>query len=156
MDNSQTRCCPSVNLQSWDKKEITLNNKLFIKDRVTNFFNIPLNFKSVIVRNVSKVSKGALPPEPMILSDEKSFWRSDIYIEVNKNVPGAEMVKLSGTFSTQVFKGPHKNICQWIKQTAGYVREKGKNKKKLYYFYTICPRCAKFYGKNYVVLLAQT
>jgi hypothetical protein len=36
-----------------------------------------------------------------------------------------------------------------------YVRERGKTLKKLYFFYTTCPKCAKYYGKNYVVLLAQ-
>jgi len=27
--------------------------------------------------------------------------------------------------------------------------------RKLYFFYTTCPRCAQKYGKNYVVILAQ-
>jgi hypothetical protein len=36
-----------------------------------------------------------------------------------------------------------------------YVREQRKELKKLYFFYTTCPKCAKYYGKNYVVLLAQ-
>jgi len=36
-----------------------------------------------------------------------------------------------------------------------YVADKGKTLKKLYFSYTICPRCAKAYGKNYVVLFAQ-
>jgi hypothetical protein len=35
-----------------------------------------------------------------------------------------------------------------------YVQSKGKEPKKLYFFYTTCPRCAKVYGKNYTVLLA--
>jgi len=26
---------------------------------------------------------------------------------------------------------------------------------KLFFFYTTCPKCAKAYGKNYVVLLAK-
>jgi hypothetical protein len=36
-----------------------------------------------------------------------------------------------------------------------YVRQREKQLKKLYFFYTTCPKCAKYYGKNYVVLLAQ-
>jgi hypothetical protein len=36
-----------------------------------------------------------------------------------------------------------------------YVKAKGKALQKLYFFYTTCPKCAKKYGKNYVVLLAQ-
>ena len=36
-----------------------------------------------------------------------------------------------------------------------YVASKQKEVQKLYFFYTTCPKCAKVYGKNYVVLLAQ-
>jgi len=36
-----------------------------------------------------------------------------------------------------------------------YVKSKNKDLKKLYFYYTTCPKCAKIYGKNYVVLLAQ-
>jgi hypothetical protein len=98
---------------------------------------------------------GALAPEPILLSDEKSLWSADIYIAVSKDVPGAEMVRISGTFLSQVFEGPYKNARQWIQQMTDYVREKGKTLKKLYFFYTTCPKCAKYYGKNYVVLLVQ-
>jgi len=37
----------------------------------------------------------------------------------------------------------------------GYVTSKGKELKKMYFFYTTCPKCAEFYGKNYTVVLAQ-
>jgi hypothetical protein len=36
-----------------------------------------------------------------------------------------------------------------------HVASKQKAMQKLYFFYTTCPKCAKAYGKNYVVLLAQ-
>jgi hypothetical protein len=97
----------------------------------------------------------ALAQEPMVLSDDNSLWGADVYIAVSKDVLGAEMVKLSGTFLSEVFEGPYKNIRQWINQMTDYVRERGKTLKKLYFFYTTCPKCAKYYGKNYVVLLAQ-
>jgi NMD protein affecting ribosome stability and mRNA decay len=38
----------------------------------------------------------------------------------------------------------------------GFVRSKGKDVRKMYFFYTTCPKCAKKYGKNYVAILAQT
>jgi len=38
---------------------------------------------------------------------------------------------------------------------ADYVSRKGKTSKKTYFFYATCPKCAKYYGKNYVVILAQ-
>ena len=31
----------------------------------------------------------------------------------------------------------------------------GRQPGRIYHFYTTCPRCAKYYGKNYTVLLAQ-
>jgi hypothetical protein len=36
-----------------------------------------------------------------------------------------------------------------------YVKSRGREVKKLYFYYTTCPKCAKKYGKNYVVLLAE-
>jgi hypothetical protein len=36
-----------------------------------------------------------------------------------------------------------------------YVEAQGKELKKMYFYYTTCPKCAKEYGKNYVVILAQ-
>ena len=154
--DSETGCCPRFNPDPWDKKEITFKDKLFIKDHVISFLHIPLNFGRVMVRNMERISKaGALADVPMVLSDEKSLWGADIYIAVSKDVPGTEIVKLSGTFLSQVFEGPYKNIRQWIKEMFDYVRKQGKELKKLYFFYTTCPKCAKYYGKNYVVLLAQ-
>ena len=36
-----------------------------------------------------------------------------------------------------------------------FVKGKGKPPQKLYFNYTTCPKCAKKYGKNYVVILAK-
>ena len=44
---------------------------------------------------------------------------------------------------------------QWITEMKNYVNGKGKTIRKQYFFYTTCPKCAKKYGKNYVVILAQ-
>jgi hypothetical protein len=35
------------------------------------------------------------------------------------------------------------------------VSREGKHLRKLYFFYTTCPRCAKHFGKNYVVAFAE-
>ena len=155
-DNSETGCCPRFQPDPWNKKEVTFEEKLFVKDHVVSFLHIQLNFGKVMVRNMEKIKEaGALSEEVMVLSDEKSLWGADVYIAVAKDVPGAEMAKISGTFLTQVFEGPYKNMRQWIKQMTDYVFAHGKELQKLYFFYTTCPKCAKYYGKNYVVLLAQ-
>lgn len=80
---------------------------------------------------------------------------ADVYISVSKNVPGARMATMSGTSLAKVFEGPYRNIRKWIEEMKFFVKSKGKTLRKLYFYYTTCPKCSKKYGKNYVVLLAQ-
>ncbi len=155
-ENSETGCCPRFNPEPWDQKEVTFQDRLFVKDHVRSFFHIPLNFGKMMVRNMERIQRaGALAPEPLMLSDEKSLWGADVYIAVSKDVPGAEMVRISGTFLTKVFEGPYKDAGKWAAAMTQYVKAKARQMKKMYFFYTTCPKCAKFYGKNYTVILAQ-
>ena len=154
--DSETGCCPRFDPEPWQEKKVTFDNRLFVKDRVCSFFHIPLNFGRVMVRNMKKIAAAeALADSPLMLSDENSLWGADVYIAVGKDVPTAETVRLSGTFLTKVFEGPYKDIRKWISQMQEYVQSKSKDIKKLYFFYTTCPKCARHYGRNYVVLLAQ-
>ena len=151
-----TGCCDPFNPEPWQEKEITWNEKTFVKDKVTNFLHIPLNFGKKVTRNMALIEKAnAKAPYQLMLTDEKSPWGSDIYIEVSGDVPGADMAKLSGKFLTKVFEGPYQNAGKWAVEMKDYVASKGKELKKLYFSYTTCPKCAKAYGKNYVVLFAQ-
>ncbi|MCX6695544.1 MAG: hypothetical protein NTU61_04550, partial [Candidatus Altiarchaeota archaeon] len=140
----------------WDGKEINWAGKMFLKDHYKSFLHIPLNFDKVIVKDMERIeAAGALPPEPLMMVDDKSMWGSDIYIAVGGEVPGAETVRMSGTFLSKVFEGPYQNAGKWAKEMKEHVKSKGKELKKMYSFYTTCPSCAKFYGKNYVVILAE-
>ncbi len=155
-EKNETGCCPRFNPEPWNEKEITFRDKLFIKDHVTSFMHIPLNFGKVMTRCMDKIHKaGAFSQEQIVLSDEKSLWGADVYVAVTKEVPGAEMAKISGTFLSKTFEGPYKNMSGWIQQMHAYVSSKTKQMKKMYFYYTTCPKCAKVYGKNYVVILAQ-
>ena len=97
----------------------------------------------------------AKAPQQLMLTDEKSLWGSDIYIDATREVAGARMATISGTFLTKVFEGPYQNAGKWAKDMAEYVKSKNKNLKKIYFSYTTCPACAKAYEKNYVVLFAE-
>lgn len=107
-------------------------------------------------KNIKKIEQtNALATDMFVLSDDKSLWRSDLYISVSKEVPGADMAKVPGTFMTKVFEGPYKDACKWAKEMKANVESKGKRVKKLLFFYITCPKCARVYGKNYTILLAQ-
>jgi len=149
-------CCPRFDPQPWDGKELSWKDRKFVKDRVRSFLHIPLNFGSVMVRNMKRIeAAGAKPDEMIVLSDENSLWGADVYISVSKEIPNADNVTISGTFLSKVFEGPYQHVHKWIEETKTFVASRGRELKKLYCYYTTCPKCAKKYGKNYVVILAQ-
>ena len=154
---SETGCCPRFDPTGWDDKEFTWRDKRFIKDKVFCLFHIPLTFGKAMIRCTEKIEKADAftPQPPMCLSDHTSPWNIDLYIEVAQEVPGAENVMRSGTYLSKVFEGPFKETRNWCKQMEEWVTGKGKEMKKMLMYYTTCPRCAKHYGKNYVVLFAQ-
>jgi hypothetical protein len=151
-----TGCCEPFDPTPWQEKEITYKDKIFVKDHVMSFLHMPLNMGKKIVKNMALIDKaGAKAPHQLMLTDEKSLWGADIYIDVAKDVPGAKMATISGTFLTKVFEGPYQNAGKWAKEMNEYVKSQGKQMNKLFFSYTTCPKCAKAYGKNYVVLFAQ-
>ncbi|HSB46783.1 MAG TPA: hydrolase [Candidatus Bilamarchaeum sp.] len=154
--DSETGCCKRFDPGPWDGKAITFREKLFLRERTVSFMHIPLNFGSVMARSMDKIAgAGALSDEPLMMCDESSLWGADVFIAVSRPVPGARMEKLSGTFLAKAFEGPFSDIGKWVKRMEAHVAAKGERMKKLYFFYTTCPACAKAYGKNYVVLMAQ-
>ncbi len=151
-----TGCCEPFDPVPWQEKEIVWKDKIFVKDHITSFLHIPLNFGQIVVKNMELIEKaGAKSPYQLMLTDETSLWGADIYIAVSKNVFGAKMATLSGTFLTKVFEGPYQNVGKWAQEMKDYVASKNKQLKKLYFSYTTCPKCAKAYGKNYVVIFAE-
>jgi hypothetical protein len=62
-EDSETGCCPRFDPGPWDEKEVTFQDKLFIKDHVRSFFHIPLNFGKVMVKNMEMIQQAdALVP----------------------------------------------------------------------------------------------
>jgi hypothetical protein len=103
-----------------------------------------------------KVEKsGAKIPDWLGLSEHTSKWNMDIYLAVDREVPGTENVTLSGKFLSKVYEGSFKDIGKWTKDFEIFAKEKGMEIKKWYMWYTTCPKCAQKYGKNYVVIVCE-
>lgn len=153
-------CCPKFNPAIWDGKTIAFKDKLFIKKTLLQIFHIPL--PGTIGKMMTKVSAaieaaGAKPSDQefLWLTNDTSPWKSEHFIHITREVPGLDNVKFSGTFMTKVFDGPYSDVPKWIKETDQYLHGLGKSAKKYYFYYTTCPKCAKLYGHNYVVVFAQ-
>jgi hypothetical protein len=156
MNKENTECCPKFNPKTWDEKIFEWKNKRFIKDKVFTFFYVPLNFGAAMTRSVKKIEDaGEKMSEGMTLSTHPSKWHMDLYLAVNKEIVGAENVVLSGKFISKVYEGGFKDTGIWIKDFESYVKTKKMTMKKMYMWYTTCPKCAKKYGKNYVVIVGE-
>lgn len=156
MEKEEKICCPKFDPAPWDGKVFEWKDKKFIKDHVFTLMYIPMNFGSVITRMNKKVEAGgAKMPDYLSLSDHTSKWNMDLYLAVDKEVDGAENVTLSGKFLTKVYDGDFKETGKWGEDFKKYAKEKGFKIKKWYMWYTTCPKCAKKYGHNYVVTVAE-
>ena len=152
----ERECCPPFDPVPWDGKILEWEKKRFIRDRVMTFFSIPLNFAGVITRLNGKVEKaGATIPDNLCLSDDTSRWNMDIYLAVDREIPGAENVTMSGTFLSKVYEGPYTDTAKWCRDFESYAGSRGLSIRKWYMWYTTCPKCARKYGKNHVVIIAE-
>ena len=150
-------CCPRFKPEGWDEQDLHFEDKLFVKATTRSLFHIPLNMGTVYPQITDAIEAvDAFDMEQVIvLSHDPSAWRAEHFFSVLKEVPGQEMVHLSGDFITKVFEGPYKNAPKWEKELEAFVKRRGKQVKKTYFFYTTCPKCAKYYGENYVVGVAE-
>lgn len=149
-------CCPKFDPVPWDGKVFEWAGKKFVKDKVCTFFYMPFNFGAVVKRLMAKIDKaGAIAQDWMSLSDHTSKWNMDLYIAVDKEIPDAENVTLSGKFLSKVYEGPFKDTGKWCEDFKNYAKSQGYEIRKWYMWYTTCPKCAKKYGKNYTVIIAK-
>jgi hypothetical protein len=153
-------CCPVFNPEPWDHKTWEWKDKLFLKDSMRTFFHIPSPVAiSKVVGRMWKTTQeaGAAPDaaDVILMANDPSAFRSDYYLNLTKEIPGANMVRLSGTFYTQVFDGPYNAVPKWISAMKSEAQARGSRLTDFYFYYTTCPKCAKKYGHNYVVAFAR-
>lgn len=149
-------CCPKFEPSLWDEKTIVWENKKFIKDRVKTLFFMPLNMNKVMKRMDEAVTKaGAVFQDALCLSEHTSKWNMDQYMAIDKEIPGAENLNMSGQFYFKIYEGPFQDTGKWMVDFEAHMKTKGLKDKRVFMWYTTCPKCAKKYGKNYVAVVAQ-
>lgn len=158
MTDIPTGCCPRFDPRGWDGQDLHFRDKLFVRVTTRSIAHVPLNMSGVFTRTIKAMEEtGAQNDEDFIvLSRDTSAWSAEHFFAVSKNVPGQEMVRLSGDFITKVFEGPYRNMPKWRDAMAEAAAGPANGGQALYFFYTTCPKCAKYYGKNYVVGVART
>ena len=154
--DNETGCCPRFRPEPWTDQELHFDRKPFVKASTISLFHVPLNMGSMFTRTWDAIRKAhAENGGFLVLSHDDSAWHAEHLFAVSKDVPDAEMVHLSGDFLTWVFEGPYSHAGKWCAEMERHVKERGRRLETMYFFYTTCPRCAKHYGKNYVVGVAK-
>lgn len=157
----EKECCPKFDPQPWEGTTHEWKDKLFLIDSVPQFMHMPLPgvYGKAITRMWKLAEKYDAVPEMkdfILLSYDPSPWKSILYLSLTKEIPDEKhMGKLSGTFISKVFDGPFQNVPKYLKETEAYLTIQGKKAKKYYFYYTTCPKCAKKYGHNYIVVFAE-
>lgn len=148
-----TGCCPMFNPEGWDGQELHFKDMPFLKATTRSVMHVPVNMGAVFGRVFKHIEDaGAADAEHMmVLSRDSSPWRSEHLFSVSRSVPSEEMTTLSGDFVTKVFEGPYDQAKKWHEDLQKLARDRGSEPGEIYFFYTTCPKCAKAYGKNYVV-----
>lgn len=160
METQNQECCPKFEVEKWDKKTFTWKNKPFLQETISTFFHIPL--PSSIGKKVTKMhalaqkSDVTIPDksEALILFRDPTAFKSEIYYSVTKAVDGANNLVISGSFVARVFDGPYNSVPKFIKKMEIYLKERNQTAKDFYIHYAYCPKCAKEYGNNYMILFA--
>jgi hypothetical protein len=158
MNDNPTGCCPRFDPREWDDQELHFSEKLFVRSKTRSLFHIPLNMGGVFRKTFAAIENANAHSDDdfIVLSHDLSPWSGEHYFSVTKEVPDQEMVRLSGDYLTKVFEGPYREVPSWCREMEAYVNDRGKDVKATNFFYTTCPKCAKYYGKNYVVAVAKT
>ena len=155
---NETGCCAVPNINDWDEKSVNFQNNRFIRMYTRSFLFIPLNMSKVMasIQQKAAQSNAEMPPQQvMILSRDVSPWKAEQLYAVSKLVPNADNLTLNGEYLTKVFEGAYQNAKKWYESLLEYAKKKDRHVIKTYFFYTTCPKCAKHYGKNYTIGLAE-
>jgi Bacterial hydrolase len=159
-DDKSGPCCLPFDPSKWDDKATIWDHKPFIKDTIPQFLHMP--FPPMLARKMARMWKMAQEANAapdlddfLFLAYDPSPWRSELFLAVTKEVPGAKNTTLTGEYLSKVFDGPYNAVPRWIKEMDPYVKSHGRRLKRYLFYFTTCPKCARLYGHNYVVAFAE-
>lgn len=152
-----TGCCPRFNPEGWDGQELHFDRKDFVRGTTVGLLHIPLNMGRVFTRIQGHIedANAYSPDNCIVLSRDLSAWQAEHLFSISNTVAGEDNVTLTGDYITKVFEGPYRDAKTWYEEMKDLARTKGVDSDEVYFFYTTCPKCARAYGKNYIIGVAR-
>lgn len=155
--DNPTGCCPRFNTEGWDDQSLHFENYPFVHAKTWSLMHVPVNMGKVFTKTAGAIDAvdGFDDEHNLVLSRDLSPWSAEHLFAVTKDIPGQEMVHLSGDYRTKLCEGPYRDVEKWVDQFEDELEDQGLDAEEFYAFYTTCPKCAKTYGKNYVIVVAR-
>jgi hypothetical protein len=146
--------------EPWEKKTFEWKDKTFLFRTVPQFLHMPLPWvygKAIRELDENAEYEGIKPPSKdfLLLASDPSPWKSELYYLVTESRPNRTTRTISGSFASRVFDGPYSGVPSYMKEMDKWLAESGRKAEKYYFYYTTCPKCAKKYGHNYIVVITQ-
>lgn len=155
MSDNPTGCCPRFHPESWEGVELHFKDKSFVRAETRSAMHVPLNMGRVFSRVMGKLGEKFDEDRFIVLSRDPSPWKGEHLFASAGPVEGEEMVTVTGDYLTRVFEGPFSDAGKWHDAMKAAAAERGRADGEIWFYYTTCPKCAKVYGKNYVVGIAE-
>jgi hypothetical protein len=154
-------CCPLFHPEQWENITHHWNEKLFLKDSVPEILHIPLpgTYRKAISRMWKTAEQAGAAPDPkdfLLLAHDPSAFKAELYMSITKEIAGAETVKFTGEFLSKVYEGSYGDVPKCLRKTDKFLAANSLISKKYYIYFPYCPKCAKKYGHNYIVVVANT
>lgn len=148
-----TGCCARFNPAGWDRQRLHFEGKPFVRATTRSMAHFPLNMGAVFGRVQGHIAavEAADGAQMFVLSRDMSAFTGEHLFAVHGDVPGEEMVTVSGDFVTKTFDGPYGQVRNWHGAMQAAAREAGHEPGAVWFFYTTCPKCAKAYVQNPIV-----
>lgn len=151
-------CCAPFDPAPFEDTVHAWHDRLFATAIILAVAHVPVGMTAAVTRLFRLAeAAGAIPPagDQLMLMHDPSPWRTELLVAVTKDVPGAAMERISGTFFTKVFDGPYRDVPKWIEATEATVAERGERAQRYFLRYAYCPKCVRKYGRNFCVVYAQ-
>ena len=161
MKPTGTECCSKFEPERWNDKTFHWENKHFIKESIPTIFHIPfpksigkkVNKMMVLAEEADSLSDDKL--EDLLLFNDPTAFKSDMYLSVAERIQDAQNIELTGTFICKVYEGSYHKVPKFMKQMEDYLRGQDKRVKDYYIHYAYCPKCSKEFGHNFMAMFAE-
>jgi hypothetical protein len=158
--SKEVSCCPVFDPARWNEQKFTWENKMFIRGSTFQVLHYPLpgmirRIMKKLWKQATEVKAEPIPEDFLMLTYDLSPWKCEFYMPVRHSVPGADNVKLSGTYFTKVFDGPFSMVPQYINEMDILLTQKDLFAKRYFIYSAACPLCERKYMVNSIVAFAE-